>query len=433
MTYTFLMDKKELLKTIITDNQSRALPKIWQRTLELPLSSKKIVTLTGVRRSGKTYHLFDAMSKLKAQKISNERILYINFEDERLHLDGSQMDLILQAYQEMYPDLNLSDCYFFFDEIQEVDGWEKFVDRLYSSISTHIFITGSNSKLLSREIASSLRGRTITFEVYPLSFIEYVQIAKPGLNPFASADKAKLIELFRRFMHEGGFPEIVLQQDDLKDKILQEYFNVMLLRDLVERYNISQVAILKYFCKRVIGASANEFSVNKIYNELKSQGYSISKDSLYAYRDNVEAIYMSRFVAKYSESTVQSEGSLKKVYAIDQGLGSAIDYKLSDDTGRLLETTVALELLKLNKQITYYQDGAECDFIVTDKGRVTNAIQVTVDLSDVTTREREIKGLLQCCKRFNLSEGTIITYDSSEVIEINDITIRIVPAWKYFI
>lgn len=427
------MDKKELLKTIITDNQSRALPQIWPRTLEIPLNSEKIITLTGVRRSGKTYHLFDAMSKLKAQKVSNERILYINFEDERLHLEGSEMDLILQAYQEIYPDINLSDCYFFFDEIQEVDGWEKFIDRLYSSISPHVFITGSNSKLLSREIASALRGRTITFEVYPLSFSEFVKVSKPGLNPLNSADKAKLVALFKRFMHEGGFPEIVFQQDDLKDKILQEYFNVMLLRDLVERYNISQVAILKYFCKRVIGASANEFSVNKIYNELKSQGYSISKDSLYAYRENVEAIYMGRFVAKYSESTVQSEGSLKKVYAIDQGLGSAIDYKLSDDTGRLLETTVALELLKQEKQITYYQDSTECDFIVTDKGRVTDAIQVTVDLSDTTTREREIKGLLQCCKRFNLSEGTIMTYDYSEVTEIDNITIRIVPAWKYFL
>lgn len=433
MIYTFLMKEKELLKTIITDNQSRALPQIWPRTLEIPLNSEKIVTLTGVRRSGKTYHLFDAISKLKAQKISNERILYINFEDERLQLDGSEMDLILQSYQEIYPDIHLSDCYFFFDEIQEVDGWEKFIDRLYSSITKHIFITGSNSKLLSREIASSLRGRTITFEVYPLSFAEFVQIAKPGLNPFASADKAKLIELFKRFMHEGGFPEIVQRQDELKDKILQEYFNVMLLRDLVERYSISQVAILKYFCKRVIGASANEFSVNKIYNELKSQGYSISKDSLYAYRDNVEAIYMNRFVAKYSESIVQSEGSLKKTYVIDQGLGSAIDYKLSNDTGRLLETTVALELLKQGKLISYYQDSAECDFVITDKGRVTDAIQVTVDLSDTNTREREIKGLLQCCKRFDLSEGTIITYDYSEIIEIDGVTIQVVPAWKYFL
>lgn len=427
------MDKKNLLKTIITDSQSRVLPKVWSRRLKIPVDSSKIVTLTGVRRSGKTYHLFDVMARLIARDIPNKQILYINFEDERLHLDGSEMDIILQAYQEIYPEQNLSDCYFLFDEIQEVAGWEKFIDRLYSSISSHIFITGSNSKLLSREIASALRGRTITYEVYPLSFSEFVQVIKPDLNVNASKDRAHLVALFKRFVHGGGFPEIVAQQDDLKDRILQEYFNVMLLRDLVERYNISQVAVLKYFCKRVIGSSAGEFSVNKIYNELKSQGYSISKDSLYAYRDNVAAIYMGRFIAKYSESVVQSEGSLKKVYAIDQGLGSAVDFKLSGDDGRLLETVVALELLKQGKQIAYYQDGAECDFVVTTKGQVLEAMQVKTSLYDTLTREREIKGLVQCCKRFGLKEGTIVTHDQEEIVEIDSVKIQVIPAWKYFL
>jgi predicted AAA+ superfamily ATPase len=427
------MNKKELLKTIISDSQSRMLPVVWNRTLTIPVDSTKIVTLTGVRRSGKTYHLFDIMNQLKESGVSSERFLYINFEDERLHLAGEEMDVILQAYQELYPHLTLSDCYFFFDEIQEVEGWEKFVDRLYSSVSQHVFVTGSNSKLLSREIATALRGRTITFEVYPLSFSEFVHVVHPGLNPHSSAGKAQLLSLFERFLHEGGFPEIITQQDDLKDKVLQEYFNVMLLRDLVERYAISQVAILKYFCKRVIGASAGEFSVNKIYNELKSQGYRVGKDSLYSYQENVEAIYMGRFISKYSESVVKSEGSQKKVYVIDQGLGSAIDFKLSQDTGRLLEMTVALELLKQGKQITYYQDGVECDFVVVDKGSVTEVIQVTHDMSDETTRKREIKGLMQCCKRFNLTSGIVLSLNDDETVEAEGVEIRIIPAWKYFL
>jgi predicted AAA+ superfamily ATPase len=425
------MEKKNLLKTMIIDSQSRALPKVWARALSLPLESEKIVTLTGVRRSGKTYHLFDLMTKLTARGVPSNQILYINFEDERLHLIGNEMDLILQAYQELYPDIRLSECYFFFDEIQEVEGWEKFIDRLYSSVSSRVFITGSNSKLLSKEIASALRGRTITFEVYPLSFSEFVQVVRPGLNPNSSTDKARLAALFNRFLHEGGFPEIVTQQNELKDRILQEYFSVMLLRDLVERYSVSQVAVLKYFCKRVIGASAGEFSVNKIYNELKSQGYSISKDSLYAYRENVESIYMGRFIAKYSESVVKSEGSLKKVYVIDQGLGAALDFKLGEDNSRLLETTIALELLKQGKQINYYQENVECDFTVSDKNQVVEAMQVTLSVVDNKTRRREIKGLTECCKRFNLTKGTIVTIDDNEVIEVDGIKISIVPAWKY--
>ncbi len=427
------MNKKELLKTIITDSQSRKLPTVWNRALTIPANSTKIVTLTGVRRSGKTYHLFDTMNQLKASGVSPEQLLYINFEDERLHIDGDEMDVILQAYQELYPHLILSDCYFFFDEIQEVEGWEKFVDRLYSSVSQHVFVTGSNSRLLSKEIATALRGRTITFEIYPLSFSEFVHVVRPGLNPHSSADKAQLLSFFERFLHEGGFPEIITQQDDLKDKILQEYFSVMLLRDLVERYAISQVAILKYFCRRVIGASAGEFSVNKVYNELKSQGYRVGKDGLYSYQENVDAIYMGRFISKYSESVVKSEGSQKKVYVIDQGLGSAIDFKLSRDTGRLLETTVALELLKQGKQIAYYQDNVECDFVVVDKGSVTEAIQVTQDLSDDATRKREFKGLVQCCKRFNLTSGIVLSLNEDETLEVEGMEIKIIPAWKHFL
>lgn len=427
------MTGKDLLKTIITDSQQRVVPEVWERTLKIPTDSGKIITLAGVRRSGKTYHLFSLMNQLKAGGISAERILYFNFEDERLHLSSKELDLILQAYQELYPTQKLSDCYFFFDEIQEVDGWEKFIGRIYASISQHIFITGSNAKLLSKEIATALRGRTITFEIYPLSFAEFVGILSPGLNSHSSSDKATLVNLFDRFMHQGGFPELVKQEDELKDKILQEYFNVMVLRDIIERYQVSASSTLKYFCKRVVGASAGEFSVNKIYNELKSQGYQVSKDTLYAYQDYVEAVYLNRFINKYSHSVVKTESSQKKTYVIDPGLGAALDYKLSKDKGRLMETTVALELLKLGKQIAYQQNGSECDFVVIEKGKVTNAIQVAAEFVEPKTKEREIKGLVQSCLKFNLSEGFILTFDHAEQMEQEGVRITVLPTWQYFL
>lgn len=430
--HTFLMARKDLIKTIITDSQQRAIPEVWDRTLKIPADSGKIITLSGVRRSGKTYHLFHLINQLKASGISFERILYINFEDERLHISGEELDLILQAYRELYPQLTLSDCYFFFDEIQEVEVWEKFIARVYASISQHVFITGSNAKLLSKEIATALRGRTLTFEIYPLSFLEFVHVVSPGLNPHSSTGKAKLIHLFEHFMHHGGFPELVKQKDELKDKILQEYFNVMVFRDLIERYHISGATTLKYFCKRVVGASAGEFSVNKIYNELKSQGYQVGKDTLYAYQDYVEAIYLNRFIPKYSHSVVKTENSQKKTYVIDQGMGSALDYKLSQDKGRLFETTIALELIKQGKQIAYQQNGSECDFVIVDKGRVTEAIQAAVDLADTKTREREVRGLTQTCLKLNLQKGTILTFDHTEQFESNNIQIHIFPAWQYF-
>ncbi len=430
--YSFLMTGKDLLKTIITDSQQRVVPEVWERALKIPADSGKIITLAGVRRSGKTYHLFHLINQLKASGVSGERILYFNFEDERLHLSSKELDLILQAYQELYPDQKLSDCYFFFDEVQEVDGWEKFISRIYASISRHVFITGSNAKLLSKEIATALRGRTITFEIYPLSFAEYVGVLSPKLNPHGSADKAAIINLFDRFMHQGGFPELVKQGDELKDKILQEYFNVMVLRDLIERYQVSNSLTLKYFCKRIVGASAGEFSVNKIYHELKSQGLKVGKDTLYLYQGYAEAIYLNRFINKYSHSVVKAESSLKKCYVIDQGMGAALDYKLSQDRGRLLETTVALELLKQGKHIAYQQNGSECDFVVIDKGKVTAATQVAADFTDAKTKQREIKGLAQSCLKFGLSHGTILTFDHAEQLEQEGVKITVMPAWRYF-
>lgn len=426
------MTGKDLLKTIITDSKLRMIPEVWERTLKIPSDSGKIITLAGVRRSGKTYHLFNMINQLKVQGTAAEKILYINFEDERLQLSSETLDLILQAYRELYPQLQLSDCFFFFDEIQEVEGWEKFIARIYSSISQNVFITGSNAKLLSKEIATALRGRTITFEIYPLSFVEFVSVSSPNLNPYSGTDKATLVSLFERFMHQGGFPELVKQADDLKDKILQEYFNVMVFRDLIERYQISQAMTLKYFCKRIIGASAGEFSVNKIYNELKSQGYQVSKDTLYTYQEYVEAIYLNRFISKYSHSVVKTESSQKKTYVIDQGLGAALDYKLSQDKGRLLETTVALELLKQGKQIAYQQNGGECDFVVIEKGKVSEAIQVAYDFIDTQTKTREVKSLTSACQKFDLKKGTILSFDQDDTFEVNGIQVDLIPAWQYF-
>ena len=196
---------------------------------------------------------------------------------------------------------------------------------------------------------------------------------------------------------------------------------------------ISQATTLKYFCKRVIGASAGEFSVNKIYNELKSQGYQVGKDTLYAYRGYVEAIYLNRFINKYSHSIVKAESSQKKTYVIDQGMGASLDYKLSQDRGRLLETTVALELLKHGKNIAYQQNGSECDFVVIEKGKVTNAIQVAADFADPRTKEREVRGLIQSCLKFNLREGIILTLDYTEQFEQEGIQINVLPAWQYIL
>lgn len=423
---------KGKLKEIITSFQERPLEKVISRRLEVPLNTHKVVTLTGARRSGKTFLLYEVIGKLILDGTPKEKLLYLNFEDERLE-KGFELDEVIQAYQELFPDFDLVECYFFFDEIQNIDGWEKFIRRIHDTVSKNVYITGSNSSLLSKDIATALRGRTLTYEVYPLSFDEFLTFNSiiPNLN--SNKSKAKLVNTFDTFLAQGGFPELVFLDNEIHQRVLQEYFNTMLFRDLIERYDVSQTTILKYFCKRLIANSGSEFSVHKIFNELKSQGYKIGKNALYDFQDYAESIYMSQFLMKYDDSVVKRELAQKKIYAIDTGIANAVDFKFSKDLVRQLETFVYLELKKQEQEVAYLKNGFECDFLVMDRGHITTAIQVTYEMADESTRQREINGVIQACQKFNLSEGFILTMNQREKIVQDDTTITVLPAWEYFL
>jgi predicted AAA+ superfamily ATPase len=424
--------EKELIKEIIVDFHRSPLPEFNRRDLNVPLNSEKIISVIGVRRCGKTYFLFQVMKEL-LQSIDKKYLIYINFEDERLDFKKNELDLILQSYRELYPEVMLEKVYFFFDEIQNVDGWDKFTRRVYDSISKNIFITGSNSKLLSKEISTSLRGRALSFEIFPLSFREYLRFHEVELNFYSSKTRALILHLFDHFLRFGGFPELLRFENSLKDKVLQEYYNTMLFRDLIERFEIKQVHILKYFLKRLLASLTKDFSVNKIYNELKSQGLKVGKVLLYEFLDQIESIYLMFVLKKYDPSVVKQELSEKKIYCIDDGLVNAVTFKFSKDTGKLLENMITVELLRRHKDIFFYRNTAECDFIVMDKEEVQASLQVCLSLTDSNTREREIKGLLAACKRFNLDRGWIISREEEEEFNKNGVHIKVIPAYKYLL
>ena len=192
-----------------------------------------------MRRVGKSSLLLNSIAQLREQ-IPTRQIIYINFEDERLTLTADSLDALLQAYRELYPNIDLSHCYFFFDEIQEIDGWEKFVRRLDETISKHIVITGSNAKLLSSDIATALRGRSIRYELFPLSFPEYLAFRDIAIDPISSQGRAEMLSAFHQYVQTGGFPELAFIEDkDIHTKIIQEYYDVMIFRDIVERYQES--------------------------------------------------------------------------------------------------------------------------------------------------------------------------------------------------
>ena len=403
-----------------------------ERSVEVPVDSGKIVVLKGVRRSGKSSTLFLTIEKVIKQGVDARLIVFLNFDDERLQFSVSDFDVILQAYRELYPGINAADVYFFFDEIQVSDGWEQFVRRVYDNESKNIFISGSNSKLLSSEIATSLRGRTLQYEIFPLSYGEYCNFLSIGDDRYNTANKALLISRFLNYLNFGGFPELVLSDFKFTDRILQEYYHVMLYRDLVERYEIKNLPALKYFIRRILANLTKSTSINKIFNELKSYGINVGKNSLYEWIDHLESVYLFFPLPKYDPSIVKENASDKKYYCIDNGLHKALSTSLSNNLGALLENTVFLWLrgqIDMNLRLYYFKGKHECDFVIASSEKVEYLVQVSYDISGLGTMKREIDGILEASQRLNCDHLFLITSEVQEDIEQNGKVIKVRPAW----
>lgn len=426
-----MLDKNKLQR-IISDYHTKPPKKLVERNLSLPDDINKIITVIGPRRSGKTAVIEQMAQTLQKNGLKASQILYLNFEDERLVLDTNELDTILQVYAEMYPSQDMSTCYFMFDEIQNILGWEKFVRRIYDTISYHVYITGSNSKLLSTEIATELRGRTLTFELLPLSFNEYLRFKKIDSKLENSVNQAKVNAAFSDFMKFGGFPEIALLPEAYHKNILQDYFNVMIYRDMIERYQFGNVHVLKYFLKRMYESVGKPFSVNKVYNDLKSQNYNIGKNTLYQYLDAAHTIYMCTGLNKYSQSVLKQELSEKKYYAIDTGLLQALTFEFSNDFGSVLENTVMLELLKTGHKLYYFKDKKECDIIIQNTDGTLTPAQVCYDMSNSDTRKREFLGLAAACQYLNTKKGLIFTMQKEPDTIFNEFRFEIINTADYF-
>lgn len=431
------MNKKELLKEKIRDFQSRLPYKLIPREVRIPVDSGKIVTVTGVRRCGKTHVLYDTINHLISGGIAKEQILFLSFDDERFNFKIDEFDLILRAYRELFPEIMMHEVYIFFDEIQVADHWEQFVRRIYDSETQRIFLSGSNSKMLASDIATSLRGRTLQFEIFPLSFSEYCDFNALEKDVHLTKNAAKLLNASKAFIKSGSFPELSLTDHSNYDNILQEYYFVLLYKDIVERYNIRNVPVLKYFVSRLLNNLSKPTSVNKIYNEVRSAGLKTDKNLLYQLLDHLEAVYFSFRLSRFEQSVLKSELTLdKKVYFIDNGLVNALSYSHQGDYGKLLENNVFLWLrsqIPFQRGLYYYRGKTECDFVVFDKDLPLKLIQVCWDITEPETLKREVAGLLEASSYFDCRDLSIITFDNEMEYAEKGYIIKVIPAWKFFI
>lgn len=429
---------REILEEVITEFHKESIPSLFKRELVIPTDSNRVVTIIGLRRVGKTYSLFHAISELLNKGLDKNRIFYINFEDERLsELSAKNLSEIIELYYKINPDADT--LYLFLDEIQVVDGWELFIRRLTERKDARLFITGSSSKLLSMEIATSLRGRTLSYSLLPLSFREYLEAMEFRPEPpFIESERGILKNHLELYIQYGGFPEILGQDRMIKIRILKEYVDLMIYRDLVERYGIEKIAALKFMIKSIIRNFSRELSVRKLGNYLDSAKIPLSSKKLYEYFSYLEDINFIFVIRKYGKGLREVEGSIPKIYLIDTGF---VTLHGIEDMGRRIENVVAIELLRKKNyqnpllEIHYWKgyQGMEIDFVLVEGMQVRQLIQVCYDISDIFTKEREIKPMIAASKEFGCDDLLVITWDYEAEEEFKDKNIKYIPLWKWLL
>ena len=392
------------------------------------------VSLIGLRRSGKSTIMQMLADELRREKnIATNNFLYVNFEDSRFLGEYSieLLENIYEVYQQIVKPVGKPIV--LLDEVQNIVGWEKFVNSLIERERASVFVSGSNSYLLSSELSSVLTGRQTVVKVFPLSFKEFLLFNKININGELDIvnKKLEIKELFNVYLKFGGMPKPALvATEDEKNIILRNYFEDIINRDIIVRFKIRQTDKLKTLAKFYLTNISSLISYNKVKDFLK-----IPLSTIERFSDYFTTPFLLYFVPKFSYSLKEQSVNPRKVYAADLGLRNAISFNSSEDRGKLLENLIFLQLLRSEDEIYYYKtkDNLEVDFLIRQKGKIKYLIQVCVSLKNFNTREREIKALLNAMKELNLSEALIITEDEEEVIEDDGKKIIAIPAYWWLL
>ena len=394
--------------------------------------AKEISVITGIRRCGKSTSLLQFCKDLINSGVKKEDILIINFEDPRLR--NLNLDLLNKMYEIYLTELSPSSKhYVILDEIQIIDGWEKFARFLHENKKISVFVTGSSSKLLSSEYSTVLAGRHLDLEIKPLSFREYLFFKKIGVKNALdiSQKRHEIKRAFGDYLKEGGFPKVTLANNE-KDKksLLEVYFRDIIIKDIVERYNIKEINKLNELTKYYLANVSTLQSFNNIKNVLKLNLDTVERFSYY-----LSSVFLLNFMKKFSYSEKEQILNPKKVYCADNGLRNSVAFVFSEDYGRLAENIVFNELNKKDVELYYWksQKQEEVDFLVKKKQKIIKAIQVCWNIEKQGTREREVRILVKACKELKLKEGLILTEDVSLSEAIEGIKISFQPIWRWLL
>lgn len=402
----------------------------YQEKIDQYLTSGEVVVLKGIRRSGKSTLLLNHIRHLCDQGVKREEILFVNFEDPRFgtELNSDLLEQIFEVYQEFVNDTTKP--HLFLDEVQNVKQWEKWVLTGYELNRAHFYVTGSSSKLLSREFGTALSGRYLAINTLPLGFDEYLQFEE-----LPSPTKANLVtqklhfkKAFNDYLTTGGFPKVVSLSDDLTRQEILSYFETIILKDIVARHNLKNYGSVKKVALYLLSNIGKPFNLNKVRTSL-----SLSYELADKYFEYLKDTFLLFEIYQYDHSLKKQFANRRKVYCIDNGILSHVAFRISEDYGRYLENVVFVELVHRELEVYFHQQKKECDFVIKQGLQITWAIQVSRSLQDEDTKKREIAGLTEAMKTHGLQVGLILTEDEEYETEADEFKITVKPVWKWML
>jgi predicted AAA+ superfamily ATPase len=434
------------IERLIAEQQERPLPDAVVREVSLPDVPGKADALIGMRRSGKTYRLFGEMRSLVAQGVPRSRILYLNLEDDRFgDIDLGTLDRVLELFYRRDPAARTEGAWLFLDEVQVITGWERFARRVLDTEIARLFVTGSSARQLSTEVATAFRGRSITVEVLPYSMREAATddglAWRQELWPPGAASRSLLDAFIIDYLRRGGFPAARSLNPYDRVQMLQEYVDLVVLRDVAERHGATNLPVLRELVAALFSSNANGFSVSRLHGSLTSQGWKVGKATLLAYLGHLVDAFLVFLVPMRTRSARQRAVNPRKVYAIDPGLAAAMYRAGAGNRGAQLENAVYLDLRRrygrlADSAVTWAKtaSGKEVDFAVDDPVREGSPrlVQVCEQLRDPVTRKREIGALVEAMREFGCSSGTVVTLTDEERIDTDAGPIHVVPAREWF-
>lgn len=432
----------DAIHTVVTEGITRTIPQTTPRNEPIPRLANRASVIKGVRRCGKTYRMFQHMNHLRESGVAREDMLFVDFEDDRL---DSMSNNVIDDVVEQYLRATLGNDrkrYLFFDEVQNVSDWGRTLRRLTQDPRFEICVSGSSAKMLSEDVATEFRGRGIATELYPFSFREYLRFKDQEPSSIVSPDEARMLSsAFEDYLRIGGFPEIQATDTPTRITALQDVACTIAARDLAERHGLPMLGTRK-FIQKALRLSGREFSVNKIYNDLRSIRVPLSKDEAYSMPEHCEDACLFFLVSRFGADAHEASHGKRKLYAIDPGLQFAFGPSSSTDMGQRLEDAVYLELKRMSKgdrltSIGFYQTkkGYEIDFAVGDEDsrRISSLYQVSIRIDDEKTFERETRALSEALDETGLDRGFLIVLDSSKAPTPEDGRIAIVEAWRWML